>query len=114
MRKLNPIVYVTMYCPDTGMMALVPVPNGHRGNTMNGVFFSNHRHPRHKSIFTAGVKGYSLMIDEPAHKQVTDEAVLKINSTKMMFLAAFSTPERALACLTLWIATKGEQDLPAE
>lgn len=113
-RKLNPIVYVTMYCPDTGMMALVPISNGYGGGSINGIYFSNHRHPRYKSIFAGCVKGRSLKIDDPAHKQVTDETILKINSTKMMFLAAFSTAERALACLTLWVATKGEQNLPAE
>lgn len=103
---MNQTVYVVLYALMTGRVGLIPILTNDPMTSCFGVSFMFT--PKFKRVWTSGTKR-QLKIDDPVHLMAT-----RYGCEEQTVMCAFSTPERAMKCLALWIETKGQQDLPAE
>lgn len=103
-------VYVALYSPDTGEVALISVEKGIDTTAANGLLFGcNHT----RTVCVYSTKRRLIKIDNPVRKRMIRQSrcVESFVPAKQFILCAFSTPERALQCLSRWVETKGTQDL---
>jgi hypothetical protein len=104
--SMNQTIYVVLCTLTTGRVALIPILADDPLVLCLGVGFSFA--PKFKRVWTTGTSR-QLRIDDSVHLVATQQ-----DREEKVIVCAFSTPERAMKCLALWIETKGQQDLPTE
>ena len=111
MSAIQSRIYVVWYCPDNGQMQLCSiVPIVYAMSTFDRISLC---YMKKEKVWIYGIKR-QVKIDDVVPQRVTKKSVLALYSIKNMIICAFSTPERALACLNIWHETKGQQNLSAE
>lgn len=102
-------VFIAVYCQATGEADLISVPCVNDTSTLKGMLFA---YDDGKTVWVNNMKR-KLKINDPVRKLLIHPGRRLGNPTppKNLILAAFSTPERAIQCLSRWVETKGEKDL---